>query len=195
MIIELTSWKNLQMYRYFMWHILCSSIVSATRCNTLQHTATHCNKLQHTTGCIDSSCGTPFAAAWCHNLLCHTPFWKTKFKSQLYSYFMWHALVSHRTWLQHTATHCNTLQHTATHCNTLQHTPWFLTGPPPQQSQSLCVWVLIKGVTLCFDVMLDMVALRCSMLQCVAVCCNRRIVSLQHIGGHALLRCHVCYGT
>ena len=73
---------------------LCISLLSATHCNTLQHTATHCNTLQHTaTHCNMQSLSRQRRALRIH----------------LYS-------------LQHTATHGNTRQHTATHCNTLQHT-------------------------------------------------------------------------
>jgi len=73
-----------------MWAIVCEIHLCGLSgdCNTLQHTATHCNTPQHT-------------ATHC-NTLQHT--------------------ATHCNALQHTATHCNTLQHTATHCNTLQHT-------------------------------------------------------------------------
>jgi len=84
-------------------------VITATHCNTLQHTATHfyvlregvpslrhtathCNILQHTaTHCDTLQRTSTYCEKVCHH--CNT--------------------------LQHTATYCNTLQHTATHCNTL----------------------------------------------------------------------------
>jgi len=72
--------------------------LSATHCNTLQHTATHCNTLQHT---ATRSQLTVTCCNRCAVLYLHTH------------------LQQSAVCLQHTATHCNTLQHT--HC-TLQHT-------------------------------------------------------------------------
>jgi len=97
----------------------CSSLLAATYCNTLQHTAdapvpsgplpvaaccsllaaTYCNTLQHT-------------ATHCTNMLQHT----TTHCNAL------QRTATHCNALQRTATHYNTLQHAATHCNTQQHT-------------------------------------------------------------------------
>ena len=62
-------------------------------------------------------------------------------------------------------THCNTLQHTATHCNTLQHSSVLMCvavccnkhSLPPKPTSALC------GSTM------QCVAVRCCVLQCVAV--------------------------
>ena len=64
--------------------------------------------------------------------------------------------ATHCKTLQRTATHCNTLQRTATHCNTLQHT----TMLPATAFGDL-------------DSLDLTVAVCCSMLQCVAVCCSK----------------------
>jgi len=66
--------------------------LSATLCNTLQHTATSCNTLQHNSHLP-------------HSRPQHSVVW-----------------ISDRNPLQPTATHCNPLQSTATHCDPLQHT-------------------------------------------------------------------------
>jgi len=74
---------------------VCAYVLSATCCNTLQHTATHCNRLQLTRVMISEVHGAmlcPLHVAIC----CNT--------------------------MQRTATHCNTLQHAAKHCNPLQLT-------------------------------------------------------------------------
>ena len=57
--------------------------------------------------------------------------------------------------LQHTATHCNTLQRTATHCNT---TVLMLSIKYSLNDHSIST------------VVLQCVAVRCSVLQCVALC-------------------------
>ena len=97
---------------FYVWHFNIWYIVTATHCNTLQHTATHCNTLQHT-------------ATHC-NTLQHTATHRGK-KGQFHldAFFcipFQYMIYSHCNTLQHTATHCNTLQHTATHCSTPQHT-------------------------------------------------------------------------
>ena len=93
-----------------------SASISATHCNTLQHTATHCNTLQHTA----THCNT-LQHTRCHPISVRL--------SQQHT-----ATLS----LQHAATHCNTLlatphqhvclchtpQHTATHCNTRIASPY-----------------------------------------------------------------------
>ena len=68
--------------------------LTATHCDTLQHTATHCNTLQHTATHRLTHPLLQHTATHC-NTLQHT--------------------VTHCNTLQHTATHRNTLQHTATH--------------------------------------------------------------------------------
>jgi len=75
---------NLRNNEYMTGSVLDSGI-SATHCNTLQHTATH---NEYMTGSF-----------WIQVSLCNT---------------LQHT-ATHRNTLQHTATHCNTLQHTATH--------------------------------------------------------------------------------
>jgi len=73
--------------------------------------------------------------------------------------------ATHCNTLQHTATHCNTPQHTATHCNTLQHTAIFAS-----HLHTLCTpsgrWLYQEGHPP------RLVAVCCSALQCVAVCCR-----------------------
>jgi len=123
---------------------LLSPQVTATHCNTLQHTTAFCNTLQHTaTRCnilqhpedlqCAMRCGMAVRA-------CHA---RTRYAYRLCRRVMSHISMSHvtrlkmcvcehcchRNTLQHTATHCNytathcsTLQHMAAHCNTLQHT-------------------------------------------------------------------------
>ena len=87
----------------------CHTGVTATRCNTLQHTATHtcsCSKLLSTKPWGDTAtrCNTLQHASTHCNTLQHTPA---------------HAATSwRRSHTGDTATSCNTLQHTATHCNT-----------------------------------------------------------------------------
>jgi len=58
---------------------------------------------------------------------------------------------------QHIRAHCNTLHHIATHCGTLQHTTVL------QQTAPLRHTISSQWVTVCR---------RCSVLQCVALCCN-----------------------
>ena len=105
-------------------HATALGSITATQCNTLQHTATQCNTPQHcnTLYHIETHCNTlqhtvihlsisgqsvlvcvphtsALARICCCNTLQHT--------------------TAHSSTLQHTATHCNTPQHTATRCNTL----------------------------------------------------------------------------
>jgi len=125
---------------------------TATHCNTLQHTATHCNTLQHT-------------ATHC-NTLQHT--------------------ATHCNTLHQTATHCkqsNTLQHTATHCNTLHfffgHVSeyFFLIDPLSVSRIKIATHIEVsmngkkKSVTWQKQYMYC-VAIRSSVLQCIAVCCS-----------------------
>jgi len=93
---------------------------TATHGNTRQHTATHCNTRQHTT----THCNTQQHTATHGNTLQHTAT-----PCNMLLHFRRLTLVS----LQHNTSHCNTLQHTATHCNILQHTA------PPLASHSAFV--------------------------------------------------------
>jgi len=118
-------------------------MVTATHCNTLQHTATHCNTLQHKCWwiVIYSRCNIPLqhTATHCNTLqhiATHWLLWMCACSLACISFAATLCNIS-----QHTATHCNTLtllnvcvqsrmhsicfntlQHTATWCNTLQHT-------------------------------------------------------------------------
>ena len=95
------------------YEIVAPCKLTATLCNTLQHSATHCNTLQ-------TRCNTLQPAA-CHRQgrLHRALLWNRR-QSAAYS-LRWSGLFCRSLLLQHPATHCNTL-HTATHCNTLQHT-------------------------------------------------------------------------
>ena len=90
------------------------SKVTATHCNTLQHTATHCtthcSTLQHT----ETHCNT----------LQHTA----------------QHTAAHCNTLQHTATHCDTLQHTVPRCTSLHRaaTQWNMTIIRISQKSSRC---------------------------------------------------------
>ena len=159
-------------------HRCAASRRSATICNILQHTATHCNSLQHTT----TRCNTlqhDATRLWCvasqHSAtLCNIS--------------------------QHTATHCNSLQHTATHCNMLQHTAtrciamqrnYDVLHACRDASYRCCIVTACWNMLLCVAVSGSVlqpqmrqgthirvathrrcVASRCSVLQCVAVCCR-----------------------
>ena len=101
------------LFKSFLLHFFVNSlawslsILFATHCNTLQHTATHCNTLQH----IATHCNTLQHIA----TRCHTQQHATTRRSALRN------TGTHCNTLQHIATHCNTLQHTGKHCNTLPH--------------------------------------------------------------------------
>ena len=68
--------------------------------------------------------------------------------------------VTHCNSLQHTATHCNTLQHTTTHCNTLC---WVHKDGGLRPGGKISILAVCCSVLQC-------VAVCCSVLQCVAVC-------------------------
>jgi len=74
---------------------------AATHCNTLQYSTTHYNTMHHTATLCNTRYTLHYAATHC-NALYHT--------------------AAHCSTLQHTATNCNTLQHAIKHYNTLQHT-------------------------------------------------------------------------
>ena len=96
--------------------VVRQSIVTATHCIWLHHTASYCNTLHTVTHCNtpqQTHCNIlSHTATYCHTLQrCIT--------LQHNMYFWDYDWVLHIT-LQYTA-HCNTL-HTVTHCNTLQQT-------------------------------------------------------------------------
>jgi len=119
-----------------------------TTTNTLQHTALHCNTLHYTaTHTHPSVCTTRVSGAMLyHNdsVMRVTPL----------------VCILHYN-------HDHTLQHTATHCNTLQHARTRLAGSPTYHDQhdSLASLGVFPRGFLCD-------AVRCSMFQCVAVCCS-----------------------
>ena len=122
---------------------------TATRCNTLQHTATHYNTLPCSSLSLHqwhALCSACHLAQHC-NTLQHTTTHRTTphHTDVLFSLLLSAASASpcstscatqvlvreniklqraatHCSTLQHTAAHCSTLQHTTTHCNTLRHT-------------------------------------------------------------------------
>jgi len=164
---------------------------TATHCNTLQHVAPHCNTLQHrhlsyfgdTKSFLKKIASfSPHCNALQHTAThCNT---LQHIATQALELFWRHQVVSEDdclvlTTLQHTATHCNTLQHTATHCNTLQHRHLSYFGDTKS--------FLKKIASFSDEVELDVltahrideivahgvcVAVWCSVLQCVAVCCS-----------------------
>jgi len=107
--------------------------ISATHCNTLQHTATRCNTLQHTTTCTYLSHEYPHVFyTHCNTLQhtaahCNTPHRFHIFLTILLMYLTHYHTLQHT---EHTATHCNTMQHTATYYNTPQRVQIFLTNLP-----------------------------------------------------------------
>ena len=136
------------------WHA-ASCGVTATHCNTLQHTpqhtATHRNTLQHTA----TRCNALFLPA---SLLAGANFGVT---ATYYNALQ--LTATHRNTLQHTAACCNILQHTATHyntntchcchaascgviathCNTLQHTATHRNTP--QHTATHCNTLLVAA--------------------------------------------------
>jgi len=100
--------------------------------------------------------------------------------------------ATHCNPLEHTATHCNTLQHTATHCNSLQHTAKALLHREVLLCTmcyntlyiyvSICIFTVSQYVAVTYVykyVYRHCVAVRCSALQCVAVCCALRCVAVR----------------
>jgi len=142
----------------------CHTGVTATRCNTLQHTATHtcsCSKLLSTKPWGDT-------ATRCNTLQ--------------------HASTRCNT-LQHTATHCNTRllmqqlvgdeaiqvtpQQAATRCSTLQHTA---THTCSLRRAASCWRRSLTGDT----------AIRCNTLQHAATICNTHLLMQQVVGDEAI---------
>ena len=108
--------------------------LSATHCNTLQHTATHCNTLQHTA----THCNTPTAHCDVLHQMCRVVASNPSATERRVSATHCNTLQHTATHSLHAATHCNRravlwlhthlqqsavfLQHPATHGDTLQHT-------------------------------------------------------------------------
>jgi len=133
-------------------HLLrtCTSVYTATHCNTLQHTAFEnmhqclpfetVDLLRISTSLLSTIWGyTTRMSSFVESLPELTFFENVHLlriqKQNVYilrsptsaDFWEWPPLeniytATHCNTLQHTATHCNTLQHTATPCNTLQHT-------------------------------------------------------------------------
>ena len=96
--------------------------------------------------------------------------------------------ATHCNKLQNTATHCNTLQNTTTHYSTLQHTAAHCRRERERDRARkrgmnlrctyTCVRcarrIVLQCVAVCCSV-LQCVALCCSVLQCVAVCLHLRV--------------------
>jgi len=80
-------------YKESFFSCSCARCITATHCNTLQHSATHCNTSQRLLLVLNAQ----------DVLLQHT--------------------ATHCHTLPHTATHCHTLPHTAIRCHTLPHKP------------------------------------------------------------------------
>jgi len=147
-----------------------------SHCNTLQHTATYCNTLQHTA----THCNTLQRIATHGNILHHTTVVATPAAIRVSHWQARHRdmggdTLQHTTLLQHRdiATRCHTLPpslgivtwasdiawqlpcDTATHCNTLLHCN-----------------ALQRIATHCnYRVLVQIVAVLCSALQSLTVCC------------------------
>jgi len=123
--------------------------MTATHCNTLQHTATHRITLQH-------PATQPEAIV-----------------TGLSIHLSQDTYMNDCNTLQHTATHCNTLQHTATHRITLQH------PQPEAIVTGLSIQINANDGNYCpslvdvfaGDSVADLKKVR-GLLQCVAVCCG-----------------------
>jgi len=91
--------------------------IGATHCIAPQHTATYCNTLQHTANfsCIPSDKRNT-------HVLQH----KLQRKAHVLQHKHTHTAIYCNThsyyWIRECNTHMHTLPHAATHCNTLQHT-------------------------------------------------------------------------
>jgi len=86
--------------------------MTATHCNTLQHTATHSSAQHHTaTHCTTHQLALSSIPADQHR-------YPASVRSRLSP--ISHVTATHYTTLQHTAPHSTTQHHTAPHCNTLQ---------------------------------------------------------------------------
>ena len=166
----------------------------ATHCNTLQHTATHCNTLQHTaTHCCTLQPTAPHCNPLHHTVCCSALQKKQSPRTLPPNGGREVLLVCTRP--HYSTTHCNSLQHTATHCNTLQHTATQCvlqclvpkvgrTSLPLVQKRP----ILLQCVAVCCSV-LQCVAVCCSVLQCVTVCCRvLQCVAEENYFGRALLQ-------
>jgi len=119
---------------------LCSSVDTATHCNTLQHNtkhynalqciATHCNALQHAATRCHAGCGAGVqlyssvdTATHCNTLRRTATHGGCGPRGvEICCPDTLHYTAIHCTALQHAAAHCNTLHCTAIHCTALQHT-------------------------------------------------------------------------
>ena len=135
---------------------------AATHCNTPQHP--NINKLVHDVADAGKSLTSQLQhAATRRNTLQHT---LMSTSSSMTSRMLVTIL---RCQLQHTATRCNTLQHTATQSNwcQLQHTSTRCNTLQHAATRCNTVELAMLKNQLCSHV-----ALSCSLLQCVAVCCS-----------------------
>ena len=168
---------------------------SATHCNTLQHPATHCNTLQHTATHCNIRC--PFISCvlvYCVSLhlLCLNLAHRPSIKGTKLLFIVIKAIIIIP--LQHTATHCNT--HCKAHCDSLKGRQCNISRPflhiylclSASTVRAVCAlslqtcqlatatvtrrslhkfWCSRPGSQT--DVVLQCVAMWCSVLQCVAV--------------------------
>ena len=129
----------------------------------LQHTSTHCNIPNQI---VYNTVTDSHTAAHCGTLQHTAPYCSTLQHTTAYCNTLQHNATNYNT-LQHTAAPCNTLQHTATHCNTLDQITCSAVADSHKAHcismfESICVEALKSTYT----------RVRCSVLQCVAVCCS-----------------------
>jgi len=136
-------------------------------CTTLRHTATHCNILQHTALHLNSN-------EWLLMMMCATKYTATNYEAE--------QDIPQPCTLQHITTHCNTLQHTATYCNIpkfkrVSVEDW---ARPSERSltPALPIWLHARSKVCNLPIpVLQCVAVRCSALQCVAVCSSTNMIT------------------
>jgi len=151
---------------------------TATYCNILQHTATHCNILQHTA----TYCNIPQHTATHCNILQHTATYCNILQhTAAYCNTLQHT-ATYWDILQHTATHCNILQHTATYCNTLQHaaTHYMQTIKSYNTLQHNAVQCNTLQHTATHCNTLQHTATHCNILQHSTTLCTNTALTLQH---------------
>jgi len=195
------TWQCKDPARTCKYVALCEEIAqhTATHCNTLQHAATHCNTHTRTGECVAlcARCRQGHNSYMYLFMYVYTHAHKGE-RSHTYTCTHTHTRTGEYVALceeiaQHTATRCNTLQH-AEHTATrtyVQASMWHyarvagrdttrsLLAMPPE-TQEVCVCVLQRA------------AVRCSVLQCSAVCCafrspcpqkHKRCVCACRVGG------------
>ena len=195
------TWQCKDPARTCKYVALCEEIAqhTATHCNTLQHAATHCNTHTRTGECVAlcARCRQGHNSYMYLLMYVYTHAHKGE-RSHTYTCTHTHTRTGEYVALceeiaQHTATRCNTLQH-AEHTATrtyVQASMWHyarvagrdttrsLLAMPPE-TQEVCVCVLQRA------------AVRCSVLQCSAVCCafrspcpqkHKRCVCACRVGG------------